>query len=138
VGVLSFVILLGFILKFSLEFTCFQFYNVIFPLKSGSSLLILVFIICSSEASLYLESTSDNGQAQYNSYINFYRSIIIKHPLSAKVGTNFADKRWSLGRYSSFTDSGHGVSLIFFSLVSSFLSFISFHLFHIHKSLYMI
>jgi hypothetical protein len=30
-------------------------------------------------------------------------------PLSAKVGTNFTDKWWPLGQYSSLTDKGHGV-----------------------------
>jgi hypothetical protein len=53
-------------------------------------------------------SRSDLESREYNVEIRHADHVAL---LSAKFGSNFADKRRSLGLYSSLADSGHGVCL---------------------------
>jgi hypothetical protein len=50
--------------------------------------------------------------------------LTMQHPLSAKVGTNFTDKPWSLGWYSSLADSGHEVFLFLYINIRFELTYI--------------
>jgi hypothetical protein len=65
------------------------------------SLCCTCFIVCPS---------LENWDCNHRGSLHWQRDA----SLSTKVGTNFANKRRSLGRYSSLADSGHKDCLFFF------------------------
>jgi hypothetical protein len=65
--------------------------------------------LVSTTEELLERKSKDSGLEHWDYGRRGSAALTTRHPLAAKVGTNFADKRRSLGRHNSLADSSEGV-----------------------------
>jgi hypothetical protein len=70
--------------------------------------------LVSANEELLGSNSSDCGLETDNTAVGIRHADHVAPSIRKEVGTNFAEKRWSLGRYSSLANWGHGV---FFMIV---------------------
>jgi hypothetical protein len=58
-----------------------------------------------------LERKSSGSSLENREYGCKDVTLTMWKPLTAKIGTTFAEKRWSLDQYRSLADSGHGENI---------------------------